>query len=88
VAHARHKFVLMTDRRAELQRHLYERGVPTKRHYEKALPEEPLFGVADAWARFPVACQAADEAVSLPIHPFLSDKDVDYVVGAIREFFA
>lgn len=88
LAHARHKYAILSEARADLQRHLEARGIPTRRHYDKALPEEPIFDAAQAGECFPVACRAAEQALSLPMHPFLTEEDVDCVVKAVREFFA
>jgi dTDP-4-amino-4,6-dideoxygalactose transaminase len=37
---------------------------------------------------FPVAERCAAEFLSLPIHPELTDAEVEAVVGAVRAFFA
>ena len=88
VTHARHKYVVLSKHRGALQDHLDARGMPTRRHYDRALPDEPLFARGPMADEFPVARRAADEALSLPIHPFLADRDVEHVVEAVREFFA
>ena len=36
----------------------------------------------------PVSEKLARETLSLPIYPQMSEDDVDYVVAAIREFYA
>ena len=37
---------------------------------------------------FPLAEQAADEVLALPIYPELQDEQIDYVAAKIKEFFA
>lgn len=88
VAHARHKYVILSEDRNKLEKHLMRMGVPTKRHYEKTLPAEPLFSKTWSSECFPFAQSIVESALSLPIHPFLSDQDVMDVVTAIEEFFA
>ncbi len=84
VVHARHKYVLVTEQRAALERHLADAGVPTRRHYDRPLTAHPAYGGGQA----PVAERLAAQALSLPIHPFLTDADTDRVVAAVRSFFA
>ena len=56
------------------------------RYYPKCLHEQPVFEpLGYAYGSFPVAEQASREVISLPMHPFLSEKDQDEVVSAIKE---
>lgn len=65
-------------------RHLRERGVSTGMHYPRLIPDqialrERRFEVAGELTR---ALRFADSEVSLPIHPFLTDPEVDRAVEA------
>lgn len=82
--HARHKYVLASEDRAGLERHLEAASVPVRRHYDLPLTAHPAFGGGKA----PVAARLAERSLSLPIHPFLSDADADRVAAAVRSFFA
>ena len=58
-------------------------------HYDKPLHLHPAF----RWlgyhrGDFPHAERAAREVCSLPLHPFLSDEDVDRITAEIARFFA
>lgn len=59
------------------------RGVPTAIHYPLALNRQPA--VADNTARLPVGDQAAEEVLSLPMHPYLDEETQTIVVNALCE---
>jgi hypothetical protein len=81
-----HLFVIETEKRDELQKYLLEKGVTTLIHYpipihkQKCLKEysdKPL----------PIAEEKAKKILSLPIHPYLSKKEVEYICKHIKKFF-
>lgn len=76
-----HQYVIQTPRRDELKSYLAERGIPTMIHYP-APPHRALGYDYD----LPEADRLAVEVLSLPIGPHLSDRDVERVVEAIREW--
>lgn len=86
--HVWHHFVVRAPRREDLRKHLGERGVDTEVYYPLALHLQPCF------ARYgykagdcPRAEAACAEALALPVHPDLSDEQVDYVAEQIRCFY-
>jgi dTDP-4-amino-4,6-dideoxygalactose transaminase len=75
-------------RRDELAEFLRERGVETRIYYRTPLPR--LAGYKHtpcANGRYPQAERAGRELLAVPLHPHLSDADVDWVAQAIRSFF-
>lgn len=86
VRHVYHKFVLETSQRDGLREHLEDHGIGTGVHYPRILPEEPLFDheSPDAYTE---ARRASRRVLSLPIHPFVTDDEVDYVVDTVEQFF-
>jgi dTDP-3-amino-3,4,6-trideoxy-alpha-D-glucose transaminase len=84
-----HLFVVRTQRREALQRHLAAAGIGTQIHYP--IPPHLSGAYANAgWKRgdFPLAEKLADEVLSLPIGPHISASQVDYVADAVQAFFA
>ena len=69
--------------REHVQAQLKEAGVPTAVHYPLPLNRQPA--VADPNIDLPHGNKAADEVVSLPIHPYLETADIDRVINAVRE---
>ena len=83
-----HQFVIRTPRRDALQQHLREKGVASLVHYPLVLPLQPAMAAYGAKrGDFPIAEQCADESLSLPIPPELTDAEVEQVSAAVRSFF-
>ncbi|MEI8348204.1 MAG: DegT/DnrJ/EryC1/StrS aminotransferase family protein [Pseudomonadota bacterium] len=67
-----------------LQAFLKEKGIGNSLFYEKSLPEErPLKEFKGETTN---AIDFAGKTICLPMNPFLSDQDIEVVVGAVREF--
>lgn len=82
-----HQFVVASDKRDALQRHLKDAGIGTLIHY----PIPPHlsraysrlgFGKGD----FPIAERCADTVLSLPVYDGISPDEIDYVCAAIDDF--
>jgi dTDP-4-amino-4,6-dideoxygalactose transaminase len=87
-AHVFHKFVMRAATRDGLKEHLTASHVQTRVHYETPLHGEPVFQPSLARdAKFPVADRASEEVISLPIHPFLTDDEVNSVIRRVQEFY-
>ena len=73
-------------RRAHLQDHLRAAAVDSAVHYPSLLPDQQaLAGIAtEVIGDLPRARQYAAGEVSLPIHPFLTDGEVDRVIDAVN----
>jgi len=69
--------------RARVQAVLTEAGVPTAVHYPKPLHRQPAYAHLGDADSCPMAIAAADEVMSLPMSPDLSDADMDRVVAAL-----
>jgi dTDP-4-amino-4,6-dideoxygalactose transaminase len=83
--HAWHLYVVEHPRRDELAERLAAAGIGTAVHYRPP-PHLTTAFRADGWqpGDFPVAERHAESALSLPMHPALSDADVDRVIEAVR----
>jgi len=67
---------------------LGEAGVATGMHYPIPIHLQPAYeGLGQPAGSCPVAERAADEILSLPMYPELSDAQVERVCAAVREFF-
>lgn len=84
-----HLFVIRTPRRDALREHLKVAGIDALVHYPSALTEQPAFSDAGvAGGMCPQAVAAAREVLSLPLHPGLSEREIERVAAAVRAFFA
>jgi len=81
--HVYHLFPVRSSVRAAAQAALTTAGIETLIHYPMPLHEQPAFAASRAH-ECPVATRAARELLSLPLHPGLTDSDVQTVVSAVR----
>jgi dTDP-3-amino-3,4,6-trideoxy-alpha-D-glucose transaminase len=71
---------------AELAAALEQRGIPTGRHYPILCPDQPaLAGRGVTIGSLAVARRIAERELSLPVHPYLRDEEVEAVVDACRD---
>ena len=81
-----HLFVVTSPQRDELRAFLSERGIPSLVHYPIPLHRQKAF-TEFLPARCPNADLLCARVLSLPMHAFLSDVDVDRVIGGLCDFF-
>lgn len=82
-----HLYVVRTDRRDELQAHLQERGIATVIHYPIPLHLQKAHqSLGYKQGDFPLTEEYAEQILSLPMYPELSDEQAAYVAEAIYEF--
>ncbi|MEI8396594.1 MAG: DegT/DnrJ/EryC1/StrS family aminotransferase [Rhodospirillaceae bacterium] len=86
VTPAWHLFVIRHPRRDELARRLADRGIATLIHYPIP-PHMQKAYAGEGWspAAFPIARRLADEVLSLPIGPHMTEADINTVTWAVRE---
>ena len=86
--HVYHLYVIRSEKRDALKKHLGDAGIATVLNYPKALPFYPAYAYLGAVpADFPVAFRNQSRILSLPIFPEMSDEMIVRVVSQIREFF-
>lgn len=87
--HIFHQYTLRAPRRNELADHLKKKGIPHAIYYPVPLHLQKAFAVAGKGkGDFPVTEQACEDVLSLPMHTELSEEQLVYIAGAIREFYA
>jgi dTDP-4-amino-4,6-dideoxygalactose transaminase len=83
-----HQYTIRTERREELKEYLGNHGVGAAIHYPAPLHLQPAFSYLDhKKGDFPEAEKAAQEVLSLPMYPELSDEQVSYVIAQVNSFF-
>ena len=74
--------------RDALQAALKEAGIPSMVYYPKPMHKQEAFaGQAYDDAKFKNTIKLCDTVLSLPMHPYLTDQDIEEVVGVIGKFF-
>jgi dTDP-4-amino-4,6-dideoxygalactose transaminase len=76
------------ERRATLRKHLADRGIASAIYYPIPLHLQPaLSSLGHRAGDFPVAEQAAREALALPIYPGLTEARRSRIADAVADFF-
>jgi UDP-2-acetamido-2-deoxy-ribo-hexuluronate aminotransferase len=84
--HVYAQYTIRVPNRDQVAARLKAQGIPTAVYYPKCLHEQPVFASAGFHrGDFPVAEQAAREVLSLPMHPFLGEKDQDRIIESLKE---
>ena len=74
------QYTVRVPNREHVQECLKQAGIPTAVHYPIPLNKQPA--VANAVAKLPVGDAMAQRVMSLPMHPYLSELEIDAVVGS------
>ncbi|MEP3560752.1 MAG: DegT/DnrJ/EryC1/StrS family aminotransferase [Marinobacter sp.] len=77
------QYTVRVENRGDVQDRLKAAGVPTAVHYPIPLNRQPA--VADVGAELPVGDSVAEVVLSLPMHPYLSERDQFAVVEALAK---
>ncbi len=73
-----------SEARSVFEGRLADAGVPTMIYYPKGLHEQQAFaGLGYVHGDFPVTEAMADRVLSLPMHPYLEDAQIDQIVAAL-----
>jgi dTDP-3-amino-3,4,6-trideoxy-alpha-D-glucose transaminase len=80
--HVYHLFPVLSPARERVRMALADMGIETLVHYPVPIPRQPALA-AEHPAQCPVADRVCNEVFSLPLHPQLTDADLDRVVGAL-----
>jgi dTDP-4-amino-4,6-dideoxygalactose transaminase len=87
--HTYHQYVIRAENRDDLQFYMREKGVPSAIFYPIPLHLQKCFAyLGYKEGDFPESEKAASEVLALPIYPELSEKNQEYVVTTIKDFYA
>ncbi|MCW7988393.1 hypothetical protein XF35_24760 [Streptomyces platensis subsp. clarensis] len=89
--HVYHRYSIRTPLREELRAHLAHTGIETAVHYPVPIHQQPAarsgdVTVALADGGLPVTERQSGEILSLPLHPTLTERQVDHVIEQIDTF--
>jgi dTDP-4-amino-4,6-dideoxygalactose transaminase len=77
-------FTVMVSNRDAVMKALQEKGVPSSIYYYKALHQHKAFAPYAPKGGLPVCEKLAARVLSLPMHPYLTDGQIDRVVAAVK----
>ncbi len=79
------QYTIRTNRRDELRQGLALRGIRSEIYYPRPLHMQPPYrDYPVAPGGLPVTERLRDEVLSLPMHSYLTEKQSDYICGAVR----
>jgi perosamine synthetase len=90
VKHVFHQFTIRVTRdfsmpRDELKQRLKDKGIMTEVYYPLPIHKQPLYKkLGYNNTSLPNAENACAEVLSLPVHPSLTEEELDYIVKAIK----
>lgn len=84
--HTWHQYTIRTERRDELQAFLKEREVDSMIYYPVPLHYHKPYQHLAERGSLPTTERASLEVLSLPVHQYLTDAEVDYVAECVQEF--
>ncbi len=87
--HAYHLYVIRVKQRDALMKYLTSRNIPAARHYPAAAHQQRAYAfLAQRSPPLPNTEALVPEILSLPLHPYLAEDEVEYTIDVIRQFFA
>lgn len=82
--HVFHQYTIRTGIRQSLKNQLADAGIETAVYYPTPIHRQPAYsGIDNA---FPIADRAAEEVLSLPVHPALTPENIETVAETARQF--
>lgn len=84
-----HLFAILVSKRPKLQEFLKVNGIQTGIHYPVPIHLQKMFaGLGYKKGDFPRAELFAGQTLSLPMFPFITQKEITYVCDKIKEFYS
>jgi len=81
-------YVVRTPQRDKLAYFLEQEGIETGVHYSIPVHQQPPYRDCGFGERnYPISEQWASEVLSLPMHPHLSNQEVEYVIECVKKYF-
>ncbi len=74
------------DKREELLKHLTSKGIPTAIYYKKIFSELNMYK-NHIDNKFPVSEKCSNQIFSIPMHPYLSESELNLIVNEIIKFY-
>lgn len=85
--HVYHQYTVRVNDREKFADYLEEKGIGYGIHYPLTVNKQPYYKkLGYAELKFAEAEKAADEVISLPVHPSLSDSDLEQIVEVVKNY--
>ena len=84
--HVYHQYTVRTEKRDELADYLKDNGVGCGIYYPIPIHKQPLYRDLSYTDDLPETEKAADEVLSLPVHPAVEEQDIEYIITTIKNW--
>ncbi|MBB6215361.1 dTDP-4-amino-4,6-dideoxygalactose transaminase [Anaerosolibacter carboniphilus] len=84
--HVYHQYTLAVNNRNRFITFLEAKGIGYGIHYPKTIPDQPLYLQRENLGSFTNARKAAERVVSIPVHPALTEQEVDYIISNLQKY--
>lgn len=84
--HVYHQYTVRTENRDTLADYLKDNGVGCGIYYPIPIHKQPLYRELNYTDNLPETEKAADEVLSLPVHPAVEEKDIEHIITTIKNW--
>ena len=81
-------YMILCKKRDDLSKYLIRNGIEVKIHYPKPLHLQKAYINSYGRMSLPLSEQQSKELLTLPVHQFLSKKQLNYMINKIKEFYS
>jgi len=79
------QYTIRSEKRDLIREKLGEKDIPTAIHYPMPLPRQEAFSYLKQNDSFPVSDMLSEQVMSLPMHPFITIEEIDFICNTIKE---
>lgn len=84
-----HLYIVYAERRDELKQYLNENQIDAKVHYPIPMHLQPAAkSLGYKRGDLPICERICDSVISFPVHEFITDEQINYIVSKVMEFYA
>jgi dTDP-4-amino-4,6-dideoxygalactose transaminase len=84
--HVYHQYTVRTENRDTLADYLKDNGVGCGIYYPIPIHQQPLYRELGYTDNLVETEKAADEVLSLPVHPAVDEKDIEHIITTIKNW--
>ena len=79
------QYTIRSEKRDLIREKLSEKDIPTAIHYPMPLPKQEAFSSLEQNDCFPISDRLSEQVMSLPMHPFITEEEIEFICNSIKE---
>ncbi len=79
------QYTIQSEKRDIIRERLTKKNIPSAIHYPMPLPRQEAFAYLNQEKDFPVSDKLSNNVISLPMHSFVTEEEIDLICNTIRE---